>query len=337
MQAKTRRVDLDCAKGLGILLVVLGHLVPASSAPPAGNVWYLFVREVLYEFHMPFFMFLSGYVTFLSGAARTAPPLWPTLIRKRAVRLLLPFVIFGLAIVVGKRLFAKQLQVDNMPSSMSQALLGMVWNTDYSPATSVWYVAVLFVLCVVTPVLLWLARGRTWPVLAVAALLYVCPVPHVLYLNRVANFYIFFMVGGVCSEHEARWLGSIDRHARLLLVVFAVAVIGFALPVSDNIPWQARTLIAGLLSMAALHGLVRRPSVTRMPVLLQLGAASFVIYLLNTPCIGLAKGVLLKLFPWDGANFLLYAPLLMLAGTLGPILIKRFVLAPVPALSRITD
>ena len=99
----------------------------------------------------------------------------------------------------------------------------------------------------------------------------------------------------------------------------------------------AGMLIAGVLSIPALHGIVRRPALLESTTLLGLGVFSFVIYLLNTPCIGLIKGVLLKWLPFDGVDFLLYAPLLMLGGTLGPILLKRFILRPVPILDRITE
>jgi len=180
-------------------------------------------------------------------------------------------------------------------------------------------------------------KDDTLPLLAFAAVLYFCPIPHVLYLNRVAGFYVFFMVGGLCSEHERSWLAWIDRHVFLLLAVFTLVVVTFALPTFQALTWQEKTLIAGILSMPALHAWVRRPLLLESAALLRLGIFSFVIYLLNTPCIGLVKGVLLKWMPWDGVNFLVYAPLLMLAGTYGPIAIKHCLLRPLPLIDRITD
>lgn len=337
MQTRARRLDLDCAKGLGIALVVLGHLVSSSSASPQGNLWYEFLRGGLYEFHMPFFMYLSGYVTFLSGAATTARDRWPLLVRKRAVRLLLPFVIFGLLLVAGKWLAAQVVHVDNMPGPVPQALLGLVWNTDNSPALSVWYVAVLFVFCVLTPALLWVTGNRLWPVLMLAALLYVLPIPHVLYLNRVADYYVFFLLGGLAARHEAAWLSWMDRYALPLFGVFLALVVFQMSPAATPIPWHARVFVAGVVSMPALHGMVRRRFLSESRLLLFLGVFSFVIYLFNTPCIGLLKGLMLKFIPWDGVNFLLYAPLLMAFGTFGPILIKKYLLRPFPAIDRITD
>ena len=336
MQKSDRRKDLDCAKGLGILLVVLGHLVSHSSSLPAGNLWYMYLRAMLYEFHMPFFMYLSGYVTFLSGAAATAPAAWAGLVRRRATRLLLPFLIFGLLIIAGKWAAAQVMHVDNMPASVGQALFGLVWRTDESAALSVWYVAVLFILCIVTPPLLWLTRARLWPVAALALLLYFTPVPHVMYLDRVATYYVFFLAGGLAVRAEARWLGFIDRWLVATLALFLIVVWLFVRPLTDGLGAPLKMLIAGLLSMAALHGLVRRPAWLNSRLLLQCGVFSFVIYLLNTPCIGLVKGALLKFIPWDGPTFIVYAVLLMLGGTLGPILIKKYLFRHVPFIDRVT-
>jgi fucose 4-O-acetylase-like acetyltransferase len=337
MYPKARRKDLDCAKGLGILLVVAGHFVPATAKFPQGNLWYLYLREVLYEFHMPFFMYLSGYVTFLSGAADTGTGRWTTLVRRRAFRLLLPFAIFGVVIVAGKWLASQMFYVDNMPASISDAMLGMVWKTDESPATSVWYVLVLFVYCVVTPPLLWASKGRVWPLLVLALVLYAAPIPHVLYLDRVATYYVFFILGGASVQRETAWLAAIDEHNWGFFGFFVIVVAFEPLLNSRYLDWHAKMLIAGTLSIPALHGLVRRPAFIESAALLRLGAFSFVIYLLNTPFIGVIKGVLLKWIPFDGVYFLLYATLFMIGGTVGPILIKRFILRPVPILDRITE
>src|SRR5829696_9860797 len=50
----SKRIEyLDIAKGIGILLVVLGH--------NDFEVISLFIQRLIYSFHMPLFFFLSGY------------------------------------------------------------------------------------------------------------------------------------------------------------------------------------------------------------------------------------------------------------------------------------
>jgi fucose 4-O-acetylase-like acetyltransferase len=328
-----RRSDLDCAKGLGILLVVIGHL--ASRSSPQGNDWYLLLKHALYHFHMPFFMYLSGYVVFLTGAARIPPSKWPELASRRTYRLLLPFVLFGLAILLGKLIASRFIQVDNLPGSFAQGLQGLVWNTDVSPAESVWYLVVLFALSIMIPPILWVLRGRSALLLVLALILYVLPVPHVLYLDRIARFMSFFAMGGLASDAGKSWLDLIDRYFPLALLALLVAL-SLSLLVFPAWNPDIALFVCGTLSMPALHGLVRHRYFASSSLLLTFGAYSFVIYLLNTPFIGLVKGVMLKLLPWDGANFLLYAPVLTAAGMYLPILLRRYLLSRVPALYRMT-
>lgn len=44
--------EIDIAKGIGIVLVIIGHTLPEKS----------FFRQIIYSFHMPLFMILSGVV-----------------------------------------------------------------------------------------------------------------------------------------------------------------------------------------------------------------------------------------------------------------------------------
>ena len=52
---KIRDITFDIAKGIGIVLVVIGHFIP-DNAPS----WYIGFVSVVYHFHMPLFFFVSG-------------------------------------------------------------------------------------------------------------------------------------------------------------------------------------------------------------------------------------------------------------------------------------
>jgi fucose 4-O-acetylase-like acetyltransferase len=328
---RERRLDLDRAKGMAILLVVFGHLVAREG--PRDVDWYEQLRGPLYDFHMPFFMYLSGYVTFLSGAARTPLSRWPGLLGRRASRLLVPFVLFGLLVLVGKLAVSGILHVDNRPDGVAEGLLGLIWFTNQSPSLSVWYLFVLFVLVVATPPLLAANGGRPWLLLGLAVALHLLPAPPILYADRVARFAVFFVLGGLAADAGARWTRFVDGWWLLLALPFAASLLLFAAGVDPF--W--RMLAAGLLAMPVLHGLVRNGPLSRSAVLLFVGGYSFAIYLLNTIAIGVTKGVLLRVATWDGANFLWFSAVLMAAGVLGPILAKRLVFRRIPPLDRMTD
>lgn len=50
-------ITIDIIKGLAIILVVIGHFIPENSP-----YWYVKMREIIYTFHMPTFLFASGYI-----------------------------------------------------------------------------------------------------------------------------------------------------------------------------------------------------------------------------------------------------------------------------------
>ncbi len=54
---KTRSAKIDNLKGILIFTVVLGHLLELIM----GVKWTKYIYEFIYSFHMPFFVFLSGY------------------------------------------------------------------------------------------------------------------------------------------------------------------------------------------------------------------------------------------------------------------------------------
>jgi len=57
-KAKIRDNRLDVMKGILILLVVLGHVIQRNIVNYEDN----FIFRIIYSFHMPMFMFISGYI-----------------------------------------------------------------------------------------------------------------------------------------------------------------------------------------------------------------------------------------------------------------------------------
>ena len=76
----SKRLDwIDIAKGIAIILVIVGHTVPNPSP----------LRHAIFSFHMPVFFFLAGY-TF-------RPKPWRELLSGSVPRLLVPYLVLALA------------------------------------------------------------------------------------------------------------------------------------------------------------------------------------------------------------------------------------------------
>lgn len=96
----SRNHFLDMAKGVAIILVVIGHTIQHRNPDFDNQLWF----RVIYSFHMPLFIFLSGAVAALwfNPEAFVQQPLSSALktlslrTYKAFVRLVIPFVCWGL-------------------------------------------------------------------------------------------------------------------------------------------------------------------------------------------------------------------------------------------------
>jgi fucose 4-O-acetylase-like acetyltransferase len=333
---RERRADIEAAKGLAILLVVFGHLVARQD--PAGVAWYEPLRRAVYAFHMPLFLYLSGLVGG-QGLLHYPRAALPRLARARARRLLVPFFGMGVLIVLGKCAASGCVHVDNAPAGLGAGLRALVWDTGHSPALSIWYLFVLFNVSLGTVAILDGRPVRLPLLLAASLALYWVPLPSYLYLDRVGMFAPFYLVGAAAGFLAARWDEVLDRLWPWAMGLFFVGlVVVLNSPTVSVTAQKSSLLIVGTISLPAIHGWLRSfRFIPLQKVFLLLGRYSFMIYLFNTLCIGLAKGLMLHMWSWDGPQFLPFACALMGAGLFGPMALKRYAFRRVKLLDRVTD
>jgi peptidoglycan/LPS O-acetylase OafA/YrhL len=336
-EAGWRRRDLDRGKTLAILLVVFGHIVAREDPTGGGgwgSAWYEPARAAVYAFHIPFLFYLSGYAAQWSGATAARGAAYRDLLRRRTCRLLLPALVFGIAILVGKMAVMDELHVDHAPASLMSGLADLVWRTDRSPAQSVWYLIVLFVYAAAAPALLPALRRYGTVVLAASALFALAPVPSIIYADRIVAFVPFFLAGMIAADDDNAWCRWLDAWRLPLAVLFAAAL-GLDMIGGAAIPRNLAMLGVSLVALPALHAIVRRLPDMALRLLDPLAPYAFAIYLLNTIFIGLAKALMMQQLPWDAQWFPLFAAALMAAGVAGPVVSKMLLFRPVPALDRL--
>ncbi|GJQ50837.1 MAG: acyltransferase family protein [Candidatus Kuenenia stuttgartiensis] len=313
--------DITLAKGLGIFLVVVGHILARGTSE--GNQWFTELTHIIYLFHMPFFMALSGYVYFRPGRVKKIWHHYGDFMVKQIVRLLLPFFLLGLIVLAGKMIAAQVLHVDNKPQDIIVGVSGLFCMTENSPSTFIWYIYVLFIYAAIMPVIYHFVPKPLWVCLVVGGLLYLLPPIHYIYMDKLFAFFLFFIIGGIMRCDDKKYLDLIDRYIWLFVFLF---IASFSLYALNLFPYKYTKLIIGLLSIPALHAACRVLLVyggKGGQVLYLLGSYTLVIYLFNTISIGVVKGVMFKFANWDGLNFLFFAPILILSGVLGPIIISK--------------
>jgi fucose 4-O-acetylase-like acetyltransferase len=113
---KARLYYIDSVRGFAMLCVVLSHSLQACPIDCNNNLLYHFVES----FQMPLFMFICGFVAF-------KPKMEFKTIKKRAVRLLLPWLIWCLVIGAIIKVISGQASIINSSWILHKFLYPSLW------------------------------------------------------------------------------------------------------------------------------------------------------------------------------------------------------------------
>lgn len=341
---KSRNLVLDLSKAIGIVLVVIGHFIPEGA--PA---WYEVFRQWIYGFHMPLFLFISGYVYWLYGRRpfadrETARVTYLVYAKGKFLRLFVPYIIFSVLSITMKLVAQGNAYVESPVTVM--AYLRMFWQPE--AGYLYWYVWSLLTFLLLVPLLK--SRNSRLGALLVAICLHYfyvarwsygyfsfCPaLPQVLAIDQSCRMLIWFMLGVVIAERLVilcQGEPSLSRFFtnRMLLAVlllFILVTLASAVdPAYDEGSLPALFLpycgIAGVLSLAYLLSKLKAVTAALLPV----GEAAFFIYLSHTIFMGLTKSLLFKFVPdLLDRHFELSVLIVVSIGLLLPMLIRYLLL-----------
>lgn len=321
-----RLLELDAARGLAIVLVVIGHIISKGEVP-ADNNWFLMVMNMIYQFHMPFFMVLTGISFALSVPAFASWAEVGSYSLRRVKPLLVPFMVIGLVVVIGKDIAANFLDVSNPPGSFGSSVLKLLYDPNESAARFLWLIYVLAIYLIVIPPLFYLFGRRAMLLLVIGAGLQFFHWPETFALRALAEHLPFFALGMVLWIYRPLW-----TPIPLWLWSLSSILFGWLLYWSNyhTVPrW-----LTGACSVLPLIGLSQRIPAGLQSFWGYLGRNSLSIYLFNVPVMGLVKGVMFLVVDWNGYNFLFYFPILVAAGMGIPLAIKAACTKWLPPVSK---
>ena len=245
---------VDVAKGLGIVLVVVGHVIRGLVSADLMN-WTATARFVdawIYSFHMPLFFFLSG--LFLCRSARRDSLL--DFVSDKARVIAYPYIVWSTITVVLKSALGS---IPNKPRELSDLLL-----LAYEPIEQYWFLYVLFV---VTTVIGALVRFVSpWLIIVIAMAAYPGILPFSTsgtILDRVRESGIHVALGVIVG------LGFLDQLSRctvpvlvaLVLVGLGLPALGIAAGLPNVVPVLAICGTTGIVALALLLDRMRLVSV----------------------------------------------------------------------------
>jgi fucose 4-O-acetylase-like acetyltransferase len=308
---------LDVAKGIGIILVVIGHslggLYDDGLVTPESAGWLGFY--LIYCFHMPLFFFLSG--SLVEGRIARQPGRF---LRSNLTRIAYPYFLWG-AVNVGAMLLASGLINHRLLTSPAQAFAEILWK----PPGPFWFLFVLFFLHL-TALLTLRSGGKLLLVAAAAALYLLCatwqPAADFLW-NYVAGTNILFYVLGVCiGQQVVNWRGRIPQPytaaAIAAVIFFASAWTGWR----TEAEWYSYvTLPAAFAGTIAVLLLSRSDLLNGSQWLSYIGRRAISIYVMHILFVASTRILLAKIFHIDSVAIIL--PVIVAMGVVMPLIIDR--------------
>ena len=210
------------AKGIAIALVVWGHAVDQilnAKAYEHLHVLNRWLQTVIYSFHMPLFFALSGLLAGLPRSDGRQADSYGSMLKKRSLRLLLPYLIVSLIQVPMRAVGRDHLPLADLPRAMLIIL--------YDPSVQLWFVYVLFIMFAILPLLEWVAGGKAWLVgtmlLAAIVLNSYVSFPYCEVKTVLGNM-IYFFLGVLLGRRHGRGEGwdGVRRYFWPGVVAFAI-------------------------------------------------------------------------------------------------------------------
>ncbi len=318
-----RIIPLDLAKGICIILVVIGHYCPENSPD-----WYVWIHDLIYSFHMPLFMFASGYLYMATWKNES----YGNFLLKKIKRIIVPYLTVSVLVVTLKLLSQNVAYIENP----------VTWKTYlailYSPSAAVffWFIWALFIIFMIVPLFVTKTSRLILFFLSIILRILPFPLPEIFCLPNTKNMLVYFMLGVILVDHKALLNISLKIPSTIIYILF----IGlFYLSTSFAPNTQAEIFVNIVTEIIPFLGIY---SVCRLSVsishikgyvtdwLLIAGVNSFIIYLLHTTFMGFVKAIIYKLpglaVTQNQFVFISVAAVIIITGIVIPVLLNNWFL-----------
>lgn len=311
-----RIVWIDIAKAVCIILVVIGHYYP--DIHPA---WYEDMRNVIYSFHMPLFIFVSGFVYNATKKDIT----YGDFVWKKVKRLMVPYLTVSVLVITLKLFTQGQAYMENPVTALSYVKMFYRPEAGYF----LWFIWALWWMFVCIPFFK-TPNSRLSLLIFSVFLPMVSPyLPDEFCLKEFSRMLQFFVAGVVAYDWRQYLLWA--KHIPVFVVALFFCLIEVLQYVWGNCSFIAAYVgIAFVLKLSCCIEEKVKANNTWGKFVMLLSAASYIIYLLHTTFEGFVKAIVFKLpYLSDLSNDIMFtigAIMVIFTGVMIPVLLYKYVL-----------
>lgn len=206
MKKQNEILWLSVLQGWSMLLVVMGHIMLTNGvndyATPIGSAA-MAIQHIIYSFHMPLFMLISGFLFYLTQIRKEKP--YKETVVAKLKRLGVPFLFFTMACVLLKLAFNPLMK---RPVEFSYRIItdSFYITSGGNPLGEMWFIFTLLVLFLFYPVYKFSLQKPVYivsfAILTILLHVFFSGATYFLCLSKVATYLIFFYAGILLSKYE---------------------------------------------------------------------------------------------------------------------------------------
>lgn len=210
--------EINITRGIGIILVMLGHAFP-DSAIGIESRFARTIFDIIYSFHMPLFIFLAGFVgTKVIDANRKES--W-NYIKSRAQRLLIPYFVVAICYFPLKIIFSK---FANVPYDMKDLIYVFLGK---NPNYAMWTLWMLFMIAVVAALFVNTHNLKIVTFIALIVVVIFCAIKlpeKFVGIEHVLNLSFFYFLGIIVARNYDKVKKECKNHKLYLFICIIVFV-----------------------------------------------------------------------------------------------------------------
>lgn len=228
LEIAERNIDIDALRGMATALMVVGHAIQLNISDFDNNVFF----NMIYSFHMPLFMFISGMVAF-----NPQREINERLLVKKIAALVVPFLSYTVALYFYRGYFR------------SSSIFLWIFDCVKSPDQSLWYLWILFLnyilLFFTYKIAKYLGDFIFGAVIVISIVIYIKGM-FIPYGGSFCIWYIPFFFGGYLSSKYKKYIENWKSRIYFISMLLFIPISYFWKRVGDSeIKYVVEKVIGG--------------------------------------------------------------------------------------------
>lgn len=307
MEKRTRIDFINVLQVIGPILVILGHSI---NGIPLNGPWFIFSKEWIYIFHMPFFFIISGFLLSKNGWLKQGT--YKQFIWKKFVKLIIPYTVWNLAFLIPKYM-VQGLISDEVTMSLKGAVR-MFFYPRQNVWGHTWFLVGLFMLYCLTPFWKRIIEKKTFTIIAVLVGIMIYMVPlgtEFLCFSDLHKDTLFFVIGCYFGTVNLERLKLFLKRERIILGILGVVTSYVALFVVNDAWFDWIPCLAIILFLWSISIMFEN----KAKLVDIMARRSFGIYILHWPAMLFARIIFVNIFH---VNVVVTIVVMILCGYLVP-------------------